>query len=457
MKLIKPLLFLWLVLLYSPQTYANEWIYTFRPGDTLWDLCEKYIAARDCWKKIATRNQVQEPRQIKPGTRLYLPISWLKVLPASAKVLAKRGEAELWRAEADTSVPLAVSMDIVVGDKILTKDGTVTLQFADESVLIVTPGSEVEFDTLTMYGESGMVDTRVRLNRGRAKAKVKPTQGPASRYEILTPAAVAAVRGTAFRVVSESSDPPQMRTEVLEGNVAVGNESGEQALEAGYALKAVSGEAPAEPIKLLPPPLLQENLPEELVAFPWFLQWQAIDGASSYRIQLFKKGLLFDDLIKEARVSDSGFSISRLEQGRYDIVVRGIDPEGFEGLEAVYTVSVVSPVEMTPITVSANLVNNDENKAIMWVWPNVEGVEKYQLYLLADTSQGQQSKTIEVIGNQFSQGVTEPGEYRLKVAPILKGQVLSYSDEERFHVRDENEAPLWVKVIVGTLFFFAVF
>ena len=379
------------------------------------------------------------------------------MLPASAKVLAKRGEAELWRADVDAPVPLEVAMEIVVGDRILTKDGTVTLQFADESVLIVTPGSEVQFDTLTMYGESGMVDTRLRLNRGRAKAKVKPAQGPASRYEILTPAAVAAVRGTAFRVISESGDPPQMRTEVLEGNVAVGNDAGEQALAAGYALKAVSGEAPAEPVKLLPPPILQDNLPEELVAFPWPLQWQAIDGASSYRVQLVKKGLLFDDLIKEARTTESSFSVTRLEPGRYDIVVRGIDEQGFEGLEAIYTVSVVSPVEMTPISVSASLINNDQDKAILWAWPGVEGVEKYQLYLLAETKQGQQTKTIEVIGNQFSQGINEPGEYRLKVAPVLKGQVLSYSDEESVYLRDEDEAPLWVKIIVGTLFFFAVF
>ena len=97
------------------------------------------------------------------------------------------------------------------------------------------------------------------------------------------------------------------------------------------------------------------------------------------------------------------------------------------------------------------------SKAILWAWPGVEGVEKYQLYLLAETKQGQQTKTLEVIGNQFSQGINEPGEYCLKVAPVLKGQVLSYSDEESVYLRDEDEAPLWVKIIVGTLFFFAVF
>ncbi len=54
-------------------------------------------------------------------------------------------------------------------------------------------------DSLGSFDASGMVDTSVRLKKGRVENRVAP-QKPDSRYRIITPAAVAAVRGTEFRV-----------------------------------------------------------------------------------------------------------------------------------------------------------------------------------------------------------------------------------------------------------------
>ncbi|MCG8673573.1 MAG: FecR domain-containing protein [Pseudomonadales bacterium] len=451
-------LLLALVLLFGAQSaMAEEWIYTFRPGDTLWDLCAKYIAAPNCWQKIAERNQVEKPKQIKPGTRLYLPISWLKILPASVKVLSTRGDVKLLRPEQEEPTLLEKNAKILVGDQILTGEGTATLQFADESILIITPGSEVSFDTLSLYGESGMVDTRVRLNRGRAKAKVKPVQGPASRYEILTPAAVAAVRGTEFRVVSEATDPPAMRTEVLEGNVAVGNDSGEQALQAGFALKAVSGEKPAEPIKLLEPPVFVSELPEEIRALPWSLEWLPIEAADSYRVQVYEKGFFFDDLVKELQTKSVKYSVNQLEDGRYDILIRAIDKNGFEGLEAKYTANVTKPTAVKPVAATGKLKTVDGKQQIAWQWPAVEGADKYKLVLSADTkSEGSKKTEIEVIENHFEQGVSEYGKYTIKVAPIFGEQLLAYGDTESVIVRNEEDEPLWIKVLVGAIFIFVM-
>ena len=446
------------LLMVSQQAAANEWIYTFRPGDTLWDLCEKYIAAPDCWKKIATRNNVDEPRSIKPGTRLYLPIAWLKVLPASARVLSARGDVTVRRADTEEPVTLDDGAEILVGDAVITNEGTATLQFADESILIITPGSEVLFDTLTLYGESGMVDTRVRLNRGRARARVKPVEGPASRYEILTPAAVAAVRGTEFRVVSEATDPPQLRTEVLEGKVAVANDAGEQAVAQGYALKAVSGESPAAPVKMLPAPVLTSVLPETVSAFPLALSWQPVDNAAGYRLQIYRTGLLFDDLVQERRLTSATFAVPMLEEGNYEVAVRAIDKNGFEGMEAVYNLVVSAPREYQPVTVQVSLQSDNGRRSLLWQWPEVEGAGKYLVEIVADNGQAaQQRKRIEVVENRFVQGISEPGVYRLKVAPVTGGQILAFSDEADIRVRDENEPPIWVKAVVGLTFLIILF
>ncbi|PIE40705.1 MAG: hypothetical protein CSA49_07215, partial [Gammaproteobacteria bacterium] len=364
MSLLKKTLLALIVCLASPNLYAEEWQYTFRPGDTLWDLCARYIAAPDCWQKIAKRNKVSQPKHIRPGTRLYLPISWLKVLPASVKVLSVRGDTQYIKAGSNEPVQLEKSAQILVGDKIITADGSVTLQFADESILIVVPDSEVIFDTLSMYGESGMVDTRVRLNRGRAKAKVKPAKGPGSRYKILTPAAVAAVRGTEFRVVSEDVQPPQMRTEVLEGNVGVANDGGEQSLAAGYALKAVAGKKPSEPIKLLPAPVFPALLPETIRAFPWKLHWQKVSGAASYRVQVYKKGIFFESLAMEKGVTSNEFSVPELNAGDFRLAVRAVDERGFEGFEADYHVTVASPRTVDVLSVSSQVMSGEGNAPI---------------------------------------------------------------------------------------------
>ena len=459
MKFMKKVVLLCLLALGAQPVHASEWIYTFRPGDTLWDLCEKYIAARDCWEKVAERNQVKTPRNIKPGTRLYLPISWLKVLPASATVLSTRGNVYLKRADSKERVVLSGGAEILVGDTITTDEGTATLQFADESILIVTPGSEVEFDTLTLYGESGMVDTRVRLNRGRARAKVRPTEGPASRYEILTPAAVAAVRGTDFRVVSEDKDPPEMRTEVLEGNVAVANDAGAQNLAQGYALKAVSGQSPESPVKLLGAPVLISEMPETLSAFPWELRWQAIKGAVAYRLQLYREGLIFDDLLLEQKLSVARYNIPKLPEGNYKTLVSAIDGDGFQGMEAAYRMTVVAPQEIKPPEVTVSIGEENGVRSLHWQWDAIEGVKHYRVAVSADQQQpaGEQQKHFEVMDNQFIQGISEPGIYRLKVAPVVGEQTLAFSDEAMIRVRDENAPPVWVQAIVGITLLIIIF
>jgi len=85
-------LFFALLLLEGGTARADEWVYTFRPGDTLWVLCSTYVAEPDCWNKVALRNEIANPRRISPGTKLYLPIAWLKVQPAKARVLTVEGE-----------------------------------------------------------------------------------------------------------------------------------------------------------------------------------------------------------------------------------------------------------------------------------------------------------------------------------------------------------------------------
>ena len=342
-------LFFALLLLEGGTARADEWVYTFRPGDTLWVLCSTYVAEPDCWNKVALRNEIANPRRISPGTKLYLPIAWLKVQPAKARVLTVEGEPVI--ALDDGKFEIIKKGDaFIVGDHLYSREGSFLLEFADGSQLMVKAGSDVLFDALTLYGDSGMVDTRIRLNRGRVRAKVTPSKGSGSRYEIVTPAAAAAVRGTVFRVSSVEGDVPVMTTEVLKGNVSVGNDQGGQSVDAGYAVKAEKGKAVLSPQALLSAPVLMPNVAQRLAEivseFPLRLEWQSIDGANAYRLELFmiEDGVKGDErFILEDKLIVTNTELSLLNEGRYKINIRAIDNNGFEGIDETIEFVVLSP------------------------------------------------------------------------------------------------------------------
>ena len=130
-------------------------------------------------------------------------------------------------------------------------------------------------------------------------------QGEASRYEINTPSATTAVRGTGYRV-SVNDAGTISRTEVLEGNVAVFDLQFELSVAAGFGAVTEQGQASAAARKLLPPPDLT-GLPEIVDRVPMQLAWTPQTGAESYRFQLSADDR-FNALIVDRAVAESSIS-----------------------------------------------------------------------------------------------------------------------------------------------------
>src|SRR2546428_12192937 len=76
-------------------------------------------------------------------------------------------------------------------------DGRAVLTFFDASSLSVDPGSQVKVVALNRLPSDGMQVT-VEQTLGRSWSAVTKLKTPDSRYEVKTPSASAAVRGTAF-------------------------------------------------------------------------------------------------------------------------------------------------------------------------------------------------------------------------------------------------------------------
>lgn len=337
--------------LFSGSLFAHEWIYTTRPGDTLWDLTEKHLTSVGYTPHVQKLNKIKNPENLTPGTRIKFPIRWLKVQPETARVVFASGAGTITDGEDKSEKPLALDLELQTHDILKTEEGgSAVVQFADGSRLTVREKTTVEMDTLSAYGVTGMVDTRVRLTEGRVKADAVTATGAASRYEIQTRAAVTAVRGTVFRV---SAFGEVGRTETLEGTVGVtvSDVKDDLAVPAGFGIVAKVGEAPEAPRELLGEPDVSA-LPAVVEKDPAKFEWPLQDGAKGYRVQIAANDsfneMLLDTVTEEAKVKRVGFD----KDGDFYMRLRGIDDVELEGKDAMHAFTVnarpTAPLTLEP-------------------------------------------------------------------------------------------------------------
>lgn len=315
------------------QGVAEEeyWEYTFRPGDSIWKIAQEYTTSANNYSEIQKINQIRQgpDRKIQPGTRIVIPVSMLKQQPTPARVIAVSGDASLVRANGDTA-KLKIGTLLYSGDRVITLDRqSLRMQFADQSELQVLSNSEVLLDKLSHHKQSGMVDTRIRLNSGTVNTWVEKQNGD-SRYEITTPAAITAVRGTAYRLSSDASQIS--RTEVTEGLVGVSAGGVEKAVKEGFGIVAEVGKPLSEPVKLLPSPVIGDNQSADMTELQ--VSWMKLEGAELYRYQLASDDR-FNQMVQDNTTQDSSIKIPDLTPGRYYLRVRGVDRFQLEGVDAV--------------------------------------------------------------------------------------------------------------------------
>lgn len=355
---------------------AEEWIYTVRPGDNLWELSKEYLKDTSYFSKVQSHNGIAFPRQIAPGTELRIPLGWLKNEPVSARVVHVRGHAEVIQASTNQSRLLETGQLLAIGDQVHTGAGSsVSLQLADGSSLVIQSDSKVVMDTLRSYGTTGMIDTRLRLQRGRVESRSHPSKDAQSWFEIITPAAVTAVRGTEFRVGLDAARPTS-RTEVLEGLVAVSGAGTSYQVPAGYGIVAEAG-APLQPPRALLSPPDVSYFPAIVETLPVSLSWPALEGAISYRIQV-SAGETLAGLLQDRALSLPGYDLSGLPDGQYLLRLRGIDELGLEGSNAEHRLLVRRPQILPPRLLEQN-GQGDPGERPLFSWTKVRNAVGYQI------------------------------------------------------------------------------
>ncbi|HRY23172.1 MAG: FecR domain-containing protein [Geminicoccaceae bacterium] len=322
------------------------WRYTVRPGDNIWNLSRRYLADWRRWPELQALNGVEQPRSIPPGTRLSIPLAWLRLQPAAAMLEGFQGSVALRRGGAR---PAPVQgMQLEVGDVVETgADSTAIIAFADGSRVLLGENAQLELDRLGEYRRTGMVDTRLKLERGRLETRVEPAVGSGSRFEVWTPPAVSSVRGTDLRVGLDEAGE-RSATEVLTGNVRVAARSTARSVGAGMGTVTLQGSAPLPPRPLLDPHDI-DLLPTRLERLPLRMSIPPLEGAESFRLKVaLDPG--FEGILSEQVVPAGQPARLELAEGSYFARLRGIEADGLEGRDQVWPLVVdARPEPPTPL------------------------------------------------------------------------------------------------------------
>ncbi|MGB5562701.1 MAG: FecR domain-containing protein [Sedimenticolaceae bacterium] len=406
-----------LLSLLSLPALAADWIYTVVDGDNLWDLSARYLDSQLRFEQVRKLNNVEFPKRMQPGTRLRIPMKWIRSNPVPANIAATRGQVELTRADGAQETAVAPGLIIRLGDVLKTgEDSSATVIFADGTKLTLRSASEMRFDHLSAHGKTGMVDSRLHLIDGRMDTRVKPAVGPGSRFEIQTPSAISAVRGTEYRA-AVTADGHASNIEVLRGKVKVTGARKSRLVNAGFGTQVAQGQPPTPPRKLLPAPILNP-VPERIRQLHWPLSWQAINQAHAYRVQI-STDATFDTLLWEQIVNNARAALPDLPDGNYQVRVRGIDKGGLEGKNSAHPV-LIDTHPQPPLPLQPREGKTLRGVSAELQWSASADAHRYQLEIAADEafeqivlSQGDLNTT-----RYEAAGVVEPGTYYWRVASV---------------------------------------
>jgi hypothetical protein len=418
-KSIRPLL---LIVLASISTciWSEDWAYRLHEGETLTVVAERFLKSEITPDQLQLYNGIVDDRAIPIGTELRVPIDWLKEVLAGVKVNYVLGSASVQRRGSDEATALVADTMLNAGDKIITGvSSLVSLEFADNSTLLIDEQSEVIFDALSSFHGMGMLDTRIRLQRGRVENHVKPLQKPEFRFEIHTPAAVTMVRGTDFRVSSDAGDD-MTRSEVTEGVVAVAAEGESVRVGQGEGTLIEKGMPPAAPRKLLAKPDLSDVIVHTTTQ-DILLEWSELGNATGYRYQLKES----DGRLLAAGTTKAGsVRFPRMDPGSYHIEIRGIDELGLEGFGADYEFTLEPylplPAQTEPLVLKAPLLLQPQfsRYGIHLEWSPVKGVWAYRLLLARDVELSDVIFSGLAEGHSFFLQPPPPGQYYVGIEAL---------------------------------------
>ena len=419
-----------------------------KDGDNLYDICEKILENPEDWRWVAMVNRIKNPNRIYPGQKLIIPTRLLKGIPIDGLVTFIKGVASIKLAEAEEWKDLQLNDKITQGNWIRTSpQGTIEISFENHFSVLLRPNTTIEITSARKKSAIYMM-YKLFIDIGKTISKIKKGTGKETRYEIKTPSAVAAARGTEFRAGVDSD--VTTRLEVLAGIVDV--EAARQKVEvaAGEGTLVKKDKKPETPVKLpLPPKLV--NRQSLYRAMPLDFQFENVPGAASYRVML-ARDKDFKDVIKNELIAPQDtLKIVGVDDGTYFLQSRSINDVGLEGpsLEPAEIKVRVNP--LPPYIQSPADGADIRDKSVRFEWLKVKKAVKYHLQVAEDNQfQTIVADTRGVTGVSSKTGSLEFKTYYFRIRSVAAdGYEGIWSDILSFNIIPPPPSPPVEKPEVG--------
>jgi hypothetical protein len=423
-----------LVALGGTSHAAEEFIYTVQVGYHPWNIAQRYLKDTTLAQRLTRLNRISNDRRVAPGTQLRIPAQWLKLQAAQVRVLAAHGRATIEQPGQASRAAVLGEMLPVPAQLRTGPRSSVMLEFDDGSRVMMGQASDMR----VLRSDRRMLDggfmVELELLRGSLENMVTPRlRPPDTRFEIRSPAAVAAVRGTRFRV---HADPATTWAEVLDGAVQVGNDAGAVRAEAGFGTVAQAGRAPEPPQPLLAAPDLSV-LPARLERLPIDWPLPPVPGAVSYRTQV-APDTRFDSVVSDEQTTPARARVLDIDDGNYILRVRAIDAQGLEGLASERPVLVYARPQ-APALISPEPDATVATPRPTFRWTEADATWHYRIEIRRDaptTEVPWHAQTATSAHGTESTIDLPPGVYHWRVASVIpaSGRQGPWGDTQSFRV-----------------------
>jgi hypothetical protein len=334
----------WSAFFYGSLAFAQaappaEWQYSARRGDSLSSIERLFLKQPGQGMKLATYNQIKFPNVLAIGQVLRIPTEWLRQEPGPVILESKSGLVTVQLSESSPVEPAQTGVALSSGMLLRTgSQSSGVLKFADGSLLTLQPLSNLTLDTVVVYAGGSMADSRVRLTEGRMQVKANPFQRIGQRFEVLTPSAVVAVRGTEFWLQATEERTLQ---QTLEGRVRIIANQAEVDVPQGFGNVVNLGSPPSELIRLQSAPEIR-RLPERFTQLPVAFTLPSDQSGPRWYAQVLLDTPT-EELVRELSVSSPLLDWVSLPNGLYKLRVQAMADSGLPGLPALHRFEVAVP------------------------------------------------------------------------------------------------------------------
>lgn len=353
---------------------------TVKKGDCLIKVCKSYLENQKHWKKIAKINRLKNPDFILLGQTLNIPVNMLKGITEEGTVTFIKGNVEFMTSKSNYWMPLSLHALVPEGSKVRTGDtGLVEIVFKNGDSIFQKSNTSIGIDSSKQKGEYYF--RRILMQTGKTITRIREATNKANRFEIITPSAVCAARGTAFRTSVDAEETT--RSEVLDGEIFVKGENKVVNVTEGYGNFTRKGETPSLPYSLLPPPSLKK--PKSIYKkLPIILEFEKVKNALNYRVILSRDAEM-KDIIKEEIIPVEGkLVINEISDGVYFMNILSIDNKGLEGLDSEPLKINVRTNPAAPFVLRPIAGDEYRVKQFKCEWLNVKGASSYHVQISDD-------------------------------------------------------------------------